>query len=671
MKRFGCGITKAAVSAALTVTMTLGGVPVVAFAESSSSDSTTSASGIVTQAEPTNVPAEKSSESAQETSVAMQGSEQEGQAAIKDENQQVEDKEKAPEGQQNEGEEAGVASQEEQASEAKIEGTWGTCKWDIVDGTLTVHPGTGAERKQGIAFTWPWEEYSESIKHVVFAEENGAKVVAPADISGADQTSSLVSGLSGTLESVDLSGLDVSAATSLMSFFQGCALLKTVTFGSCDTSTITSMSKMFSNCSALETLDASSIETKSVTDFSEMFYGCMSLKSLDVAKWDVSSGENFTRQFFNCEALGAETKDFDVSAWNVTSGKDFQNMFSGCKSIKSFDFSRWDTSNAETVAHILGFSNTTLERISLGEKTTKFQMCKGLDVTMPSSPYTITPVAAEGWWFSQKEKTWFAGEEIDANRLGIADTYTKTEEAEEVTPARKVATRVNIANGAPQIDVTNFDDIAFNLLSDSEKERFNNGEDATVWLDVSVLEEGTSGYALFQSALTGQNITLGAGVSPIYDIKLWKKVGDDAATEIHDTGENALHMALHVPEDHKGKDENVTRTFTLHRVHFDTQNAKYSFDEVAKTSNDPIEFDNSKFSWFYFNYLDAAKDSGNGGSGSTTNVTTSSPTTGTRTTTTTTTTPTTGDPTTIGMVVGSAVVGLAACGIGVRNRRRK
>lgn len=60
-------------------------------------------------------------------------------------------------------------------SSVVVKGMWGTCPWEITsDGTLTVHPGVGS-REGG----YPWIEYKKKIRHVVFASEGGAKVIAP------------------------------------------------------------------------------------------------------------------------------------------------------------------------------------------------------------------------------------------------------------------------------------------------------------------------------------------------------------------------------------------------------------------------------------------------------------------------------------------------------------
>ena len=90
-----------------------------------------------------------------------------------------------------------------QAANKNHSGRWGTCPWEITDGTLVVHPGEG----EGMNVS-PWKQYASEITSVKFVKENGRKVVAPASCN------SLFAHLD-RATSIDLSGLDTSRVTSM------------------------------------------------------------------------------------------------------------------------------------------------------------------------------------------------------------------------------------------------------------------------------------------------------------------------------------------------------------------------------------------------------------------------------------------------------------------------
>lgn len=128
--------------------------------------------------------------------------------------------------------------------------TWGGCEWMIdSEGCLTIRPKDGAEVGQlpNVAGYAPWcaSEYNRDIEAV--RVEDGVKTSEYA--GGLFRDLSLV-------ETMDLSGLDVSSATG--------------------------MSSMFYGCSSLTSLDASNWDTSCVTDMASMFYVCLRLEQIAV-----------------------------------------------------------------------------------------------------------------------------------------------------------------------------------------------------------------------------------------------------------------------------------------------------------------------------------------------------------------------------------------------------
>ena len=684
MKLQGMSVARFAVSAALALSMSVGGVPSVVFAESlelavepqaqpaTEEAALTGASDAAPEAQ-TAGDVENSDASAggtdapQSTEADAQGSSEEtgGEATTSDATTEGADATSANASESGDGDSAETTGTEATVAESAetITGTWGTCAWEIdAAGTLTVHPGTGAERS---AEGWPWSAESGKVKAIRFVEEDGNKVVPPAGIAGTEDTASLFSGLN-ALESADLSGLDLSGVTDLSYLFNGCASLKSVTMAGCDTSNVTSMASMFHGCTALEEFDATALNTKSVENFNGMFKNCGGLKTLDVAGWDVSNGTDFSSMFEGCAGVGA----FNVSQWNVSRGKLFTRMFYGCSSITELDVTGWNTTNAEnTDSIIMGCS--ALKQLSRGENTKSFDMFGGAKAEPVVEPGTIAPIAGINGWYSQNEQKWFTSNEINKNRTNIADIYTKTEDPVEKPEERKVETSIDIKEGAINVTSNNLGEIAYGLLSSSEQGRFDAGENAKVWLEVAPYTTETAGYASVQEALKGFSYVAGAGSSPTYDVTLWKQVGDDTPRMIEDTGETGVQLTFEVPDEQRNKDENLVRTYRLYRLHLGSNIKDYAFGPLAETTDPNIACTNSKFSYFFYTYEDKTADGGSKSNSSGSGVTSTRTTTpSTSTTRSATATPKTGDPTIVGLAASLVAAGAAAVGMGVRRRRK-
>ena len=183
------------------------------------------------------------------------------------------------------------------------------------------------------------------------------------DVSGWDTSAvtSMGSMFSGccSLTSLDVSGWDTSAVTSMTSMFQSCNSLISLDASEWDTSAVTSMANMFYSCNSLTSLDVSGWDTSAVTSMATMFYICFSLKSLDVSGWDTSAVTNMGSMFYNCYSLTS----LDVSEWDTSAATSMANMFSSCASLTSLDVSGWDTSAATNMNSMFSgcYSLTSLD----------------------------------------------------------------------------------------------------------------------------------------------------------------------------------------------------------------------------------------------------------------------------------------------------------------------
>ena len=83
--------------------------------------------------------------------------------------------------------------------------------------------------------------------------------------------------------SLDISWLDVSNITSMLSMFSTCSNLTTLDVGNWNTSNVTNMSYMFYNCAKLTSLNLANFNTNNVTNFDFMFAYCRQLATIDIS----------------------------------------------------------------------------------------------------------------------------------------------------------------------------------------------------------------------------------------------------------------------------------------------------------------------------------------------------------------------------------------------------
>ena len=328
-------------------------------------------------------------------------------------------------------------------------GKWGTCPWELTsDKTMIVRPGTGVSPKRRDG---PWKTHKA--KRVVFQSEGSEKVVAPSDLlemfdvcesltsldlSGLDTSNvtdmTLMFNCCTSLTSLDLSGLDTSNVADMNNMFQGCTSLVSLDLSGLDTSNVTSMEGMFNGCRSLVSLDLSSFDTSNVTTIQGMFNSCRSLVSLDLSSFDTSNVTDMNRMFEYCWSLVS----LDLSSFDTSNVTDMWQMFNCCTSLTSLDLSSFDTSNVTTMRGmfyncsslasldlssfdtsnvtdepIIGIDSKSLSLVSVGKKT---------NFELPN--YAVNGVSK---WYSTAAGEWYTADEIKNSRVGIADTYTKSE----------------------------------------------------------------------------------------------------------------------------------------------------------------------------------------------------------------------------------------------------
>lgn len=235
-------------------------------------------------------------------------------------------------------------------------GECGSCWWKFGDdGVFTIWP------KNGVDGTF------DRLPNWVFLQEWEKSDITRIEIKGTVHTGEyagqLFQGFS-NVESMDLTGLDTSGATT--------------------------MARMFLDCHNLKSLDLSGFKTSKVTDMQNMFWYCSSLTSLNLSGFDTSQVESMYAMFQGCSALTSlDLSDFETP--NIT---DTHNMFYECSHLKSLDVSKFDTSHAYIGGMLSGC--TSLSKIVLGEKP----FLKGTSHSVAGLPDPPSPSASQftGKW---------------------------------------------------------------------------------------------------------------------------------------------------------------------------------------------------------------------------------------------------------------------------------
>lgn len=137
------------------------------------------------------------------------------------------------------------------------------------------------------------------------------------------------------LETLNLSSFNAGNVVDMSFMFEDCQSLKTISFPAVlNTPKVTDFFGMFSGCRSLEGLDASGFDTSAAKSLGSMFSGCTKLASLDVSNFDTSAATSLSSMFDGCESLTSlDLSSFDTSAADYRYG--LSNFLYGCKSLRT------------------------------------------------------------------------------------------------------------------------------------------------------------------------------------------------------------------------------------------------------------------------------------------------------------------------------------------------
>ena len=137
------------------------------------------------------------------------------------------------------------------------------------------------------------------------------------------------------LETLNLSSFNAGNVVDMSFMFEDCQSLKTISFPAVlNTPKVTDFFGMFSGCRSLEGLDASGFDTSAAKSLGSMFSGCTKLASLDVSNFDTSAATSLSSMFDGCESLTSlDLSRLDTSAADYRYG--LSNFLYGCKSLRT------------------------------------------------------------------------------------------------------------------------------------------------------------------------------------------------------------------------------------------------------------------------------------------------------------------------------------------------
>lgn len=186
-------------------------------------------------------------------------------------------------------------------------GTCGTCTWTISDaGVLTIRPTSGSSgnldlgAQFGVGMSsWPWDSYRSQIIRIVLS----GNITTSYSFMGTS-TGDYRGIFQDCVNLVSISGIaSLKGAKNCFSMFEGCASMEELNLSSFDASAAGYMGFMFRGCTSLSNLVLTGINTSNVTSFTNFLQGCESLASVDLSSLNTTSAKDMGCFFDNTPLL--------------------------------------------------------------------------------------------------------------------------------------------------------------------------------------------------------------------------------------------------------------------------------------------------------------------------------------------------------------------------------
>ena len=259
---------------------------------------------------------------------------------------------------------------------------------------------------------WFWDSGMEAI------DLSGLKLPSAETMVGAFGGSSYLAGAT-------LGDLDAPKLTSMNQTFAENSKLKTFDFGEANLPLLSNMSKMFQNCTALVTADFSKVSIPADCNAEYIFDNCTSLTSIPGFGSAIKSVTSLCAAFRKCSSLTTlsdieslntdkltnlestfylNKKLIDISVlatWDTSKVTTLANTFRDCASLTSLAaISSWDTSSVTTMVMTFGgdWGLTTGQEIENWEITKCSKFTQIFGYTNMRSDITLLPWTSKGTW---------------------------------------------------------------------------------------------------------------------------------------------------------------------------------------------------------------------------------------------------------------------------------
>ena len=133
------------------------------------------------------------------------------------------------------------------------------------------------------------------------------------------------------MTSIDLSDLDTSEVTNMISMFEDCGSLTSLDVSNFNAPQLTDITDMFSRLTNLETLNLSNFNAPKITNMDGMFKDLSKLSKLDLTNFNTVNVTSMSEMFNNCSSL----TNLDLSSFDTTNVTNMSEMLCGCPA--------WDT----------------------------------------------------------------------------------------------------------------------------------------------------------------------------------------------------------------------------------------------------------------------------------------------------------------------------------------
>ncbi len=164
-----------------------------------------------------------------------------------------------------------------------------------------------------------------------------------------------------------------------------------------------------------------------------------------------------------------------------------------------------------------------------------------------------------------------------------------------------------IAEGAPETVISSDREQlkSTDILTDAEKTRIENGEDARIWVKVDLLNEQNVPAGDKEQTERAALEKVGKDAKITYlDLTLWKQVGSDQKTQIFNVN-NKIQVTITVPDEIRNTDPNKTRTYYIICVH---DGKAEVIEGTYNKDTGEFTFVTDRFSTYAIVYKDTAKD---------------------------------------------------------------